>query len=565
MTYKFKEAYIENFRKLNHLDTLHFGSNITMLSGHNGVGKSSLLSLFASLSGTSEKRVNNLTFQPEFTDYFFINPEENFSDYSVITKFLNEEKGIDFYKRISFNDYRESNRGIRPIPRITKNPNSDELVKSAKTKVKMELGLTDSSRVPIPSIYVSLSRLLPPGESDIETEQLSKNTNIYQNKYFNEYKEWYNAVLPGSIDTKSDNIETLIKNVTQSSKLFMPLVDSFANTQSVGQDNLGSIISALIDFYSLSLKNGYNGGCLFIDEIEASFHPSAAIKLLDLLIILADKLKLQIFFTSHSIILLERMIDLQNNDSNKYRLNYLKGIRDPFLTSYHDYNSLKADLFDDISSISPKIKVYCEDEQTAWLFNQIVNLSAHTKLEINTVELDIIPIFLGCNQLEKLPDHDVHFKNVLIVLDGDAKSKEKITIKNWIENKEFDKGKTPKKLKKNIIALPSFLAPEAFIYTVIYDYCKNYLEHRDFWRSLDRNPDTANYTSERVDTKFLVDDEELNLDYIKSISKDMILFVEETQILKDYFNNNIDQLNSFIKQLNNALDQLEVQNKAKQL
>lgn len=564
MTYKFKEAYIENFRKLNQLDTLRFGSNITMLSGHNGVGKSSLLSLFASLSGTSEKRVNELTFQPEFTDYFLINPEEKFSEYSVITKFINEEKGVDFYKRVSFNDYRESDRGIRPIPRITKNPNSDELIKSAKEKVRKELGLTDSARVPIPSIYVSLARLVPPGESDIKTEQLSKNTNIYQNKYFNKYKDWYNAVLPGSIDKKSENIETLTKSVTNSTKLFMTLVDSFANTQSVGQDNLGSIISALIDFYSLSLKKEYKGGCLFIDEIEAALHPSAAIKLLDLLIILADELKLQVFFTSHSLILLERMIDLQNEDPKKYRLNYLKGIRDPFLTSYHDYISLKSDLFDDISSISPKVKVYCEDKQTAWLFNHIVNLSKYAELEIRTVPLDIIPIYLGCNQLEKLPDYDAHFKNVLIVLDGDAKSKEKITIKNWIKDKEFDKGKTSKNFKKNIVALPSFLSPEEFIYTVINDYCKKYLEHRDFWRSLDRNPDTVNYTSERVEAKFLVDDEKLNLKYIKSISVEMIQFVEKTQILKDYFNNNTDQLNSFIKQLNQALSHLETKNKANQ-
>ncbi|WP_022795737.1 AAA family ATPase [Bavariicoccus seileri] len=564
MTYKFKEAYIEKFRKLNQLNTLYFGSNITMLSGHNGVGKSSLLSLFASLSGTSDKRIDNQSFQPEFTDYFLINPEEKFSEYSVVTKFFNEEKDFDFYKRVSFNDYRDSNRGIRPIPRITKSPNSNELIKTARLKVKENLGLTDSSRIPIPSIYVSLARLLPPGESDIKTEQLSKNTNVYQNKYFNKYKEWYNVVIPGSIDTKSDDIETLTKNVTKSSKLYMPLVDSFANTQSVGQDNLGSIISSLIDFYSLSLKKGYNGGCLFIDEIEAALHPSAAIKLLDLLIVLSGELNLQIFFTSHSLILLKQMIDLQNNEPKKYRLNYLKGIRDPYLTSYHNYNSLKSDLFDDISSIAPKVKVYCEDEQTVWLFNYIINLSAHDKLKISTLSLNIMPIFLGCDQLQKLPNCDTHFKKVLIILDGDAKSKEKITIEDWIKNKEFDKGKTPKNFKKNIVALPSYLPPEGFLYTVIYDYCKNYLEHRDFWRSLDRNPDTSTYTSERVESKFLVDNENLKLDYLKSIWKDMILFAEKTQILKDYFNKNTVQLESFIKQLNEALNHIEVKNKATQ-
>lgn len=555
--YIFVESYIEKFRKLNKLDPLKFGSNLTLISGHNGVGKSSLLALFSSLTGTSQKRNNNEPFYPEFNDYFLINENEEFSDYRIINKFINNKKNIVFYNRVSFNDYRETNRGIRPIPRITKDPNSDQLIKDAVELAKTELGISGSSRIPIPTIYISLSRLLPPGEANIISKTLSKNTTIYQNKYYEIYREWYNFVINDSIDNSQNIIETMNKTVTDSEKLFMPLIDSYANTQSAGQDNLGTIISALIDFYSLSKQPGYSGGFLFIDELEATFHPSASIKLLELLNLVSEDLDLQIVFTSHSLTMIKEMVRLQNKDESKYKINYLKGIRDPFLTSIIDYENLKVDLFDEISSISPKIKVYCEDESTVWLFKQILSITSILQKKGPAVELDILPIYLGCNQLEQLPKYDQHFKSVLIVLDGDAKSKEKITIKHWVEDKNFEKSKTPKKFSKNIIALPSFLAPEEFIYTIIFEYCTKYTPYQDFWRGLDRNQDTTNFTSERIQKKFLVADEDLSLDYLKSKSDELFKFAEQTQILTHYFEKNIDIFDSFLINLNNAVENIQ--------
>lgn len=555
--YIFVESYIEKFRKLNKLEPLKFGSNLTLISGHNGVGKSSLLALFSSVAGTNQKRNNNQSFYPEFNDYFLINENEDFSDYLIINKFRNNKKNIEFHNRVSFNDYRETKRGIRPIPRITKEPDSDQLIKDAVQIAKNELGISASSRVPVPTIYISLSRLLPPGESKIVSKPLNKNTTIYRNKYHEIYRDWYNFVISDSIDDSQDVIEAMNKTVTKSEKLFMPLIDSYANTQSAGQDNLGTIISALIDFYNLSKQPNYSGGFLFIDELEATFHPSASIKLLQLLNHVSDTLQLQIMFTSHSLTLIKEMVKLQKKDETKYKINYLKGIRDPFLTSIVDYENLKVDLFDEISSVSPKIKVYCEDKSAVWLFKQIIKLSSVLQKKLPPVEFNILPIYLGCNQLQKLPKYDEHFKSVLIVLDGDAKSKEKITIENWIEDKNFEKNKTPRNFSKNIIALPSFLAPEEFIYTIIYEYCTDYFSHREFWHSLDSIQETTNFTSERIEKKFLVPDKDLNLKYLKLKSKEMFDFAEKTQILTDYFKENNDILDSFLTHLNNAVENIQ--------
>lgn len=54
-------------------------------------------------------------------------------------------------------------------------------------------------------------------------------------------------------------------------------------SQSVGQDNIGNIISALVDIYLLSKQEEYNGAIICIDEVEVSLHPDTQLNLLSLL------------------------------------------------------------------------------------------------------------------------------------------------------------------------------------------------------------------------------------------------------------------------------------------
>ncbi|EAD1188094.1 AAA family ATPase [Listeria monocytogenes] len=547
-----KRVYIDNFRKLSKLD-FEIGRKITVLSGHNGVGKSSLLSLIASASGTNVKKIDGQKFQPDFLEYFEIDKEEKYSDYRMLVGFENEEIEYTYYKRISFSHDKSTGRGIRTLPRTYRKPDSIEPLKSMEKELKEKLGITDSMRVPVPTIYVSLSRLYPPGESSVSTTAINKQAKVYQKKYYEKYKEWYNSILPDSILVDSDKISVMKKDRTENSKLFMNLKDSTAKTQSVGQDNLGSIISALVDFYALSLEKDYQGGLLFIDEIEASLHPSALIKLFTLLDQVTEGLKLQILLTSHSLTILKEIINKQTNSSINYQLVYLKGLRDPNVTKYINYSALKSDLFDEIQSVQPTIKIYCEDDETAKLFEIIVNIALQHKLVDPLPKYKILPVYLGCEQLKELPKNDIHFNSVLIVLDGDAKSKTKIKIEEWLENKNIEEGKSSINLPDNIVTLPGFLSPEGFMYKIIYTYCKEYLEHQNFWRSLDKNPETTNYTSERVEDAFLFDD--VNLDKIRENSNEMFTFCEKSQIIADYYNNkNEKELKLFAKNLKIAID-----------
>ena len=75
--------YIENFR--NFRDTsFDLGRKITLfVSGPTNGGQINILSLIASSSGVSSKSMLGSNFQPEFTDFFNIDPDESYEDYKL--------------------------------------------------------------------------------------------------------------------------------------------------------------------------------------------------------------------------------------------------------------------------------------------------------------------------------------------------------------------------------------------------------------------------------------------------------------------------------------------------
>ncbi|EAD2781179.1 hypothetical protein D3480_14585, partial [Listeria monocytogenes] len=177
-----KNVHITTFRKLSNLE-FNIGRNITVLSGHNGVGKSSLLSVIASVSGTNNKRNDGQKFQPDFVDYFHIDPKEKYLEYDMSVGYENEGIKYPFHKGVRFKNDTKTGRGIRPLPKTVSEPNSGKTNISAIKELKEKLDITESSRVPMPTIYLSLARLYPTGESDVKTTEVRKNTNIYQKKY----------------------------------------------------------------------------------------------------------------------------------------------------------------------------------------------------------------------------------------------------------------------------------------------------------------------------------------------------------------------------------------------
>jgi len=278
-----EELFIEKFRKLNHLH-IKLGKNITVFSGINGVGKSNIIFLIAMAFGTSGTRIAGGRFFPHFDDYFVIT-EDEFNDqqqnkYQVYLKISVNEDCIQ--KRLGLKNDSNQGRGVRVLPRATNyftpNLSLNEVIK--KSKVTYNIG--DSGRVPVPTIFISLSRLFPMGEAELDEQVLRDDNEIIRKGIITKYIEWYNEVLPNSISVKDCKTSKIKKNVNNSGRIHVELVDSSAKTQSVGEDNLGTIISALIDFYYLQEKLGeeYNGGILCIDEMDASAFGAVIVELL---------------------------------------------------------------------------------------------------------------------------------------------------------------------------------------------------------------------------------------------------------------------------------------------
>jgi ABC-type multidrug transport system ATPase subunit len=547
--------YIDKFRKLNELKNIKVGKKITVFSGHNGVGKSNLLSLICSSSGTNDKRLTSGNFQPEFSEYFKIDPRENVKDYRIHIKYTTDD--LSLTKRVSFKDDTDTGRGIRTIPRTSVWPDSEALVKDAEQEAKEKLQIGPSARVPIPTLFVSLSRIFPMGETDIETSEIKKHTKIIQSQCNTKYKEWYNHVLPNSIANDQEQMDKVKKKSSSKSDFYMPINNSYPVSQSIGQDNLGNIITALVEFYALSLNENYDGGILCIDEVDCSLHAYAQLKLFTLLDKLSDELNLQIFVSSHSLTILQEILRLSGKSEDDYKLIYLKGTRVPLVSSFNDYEALKADLFQEMNPVQPKLKVYCEDQETRKTLELLISSAKELGIEFKLPNFEIIPVYLGANQLMKLPKSDSYFTSVVIILDGDAKSNTKIKIADFITDNSIIDGLAIANVTENIIFSPGYLPPESYLYYIINEYVSNDVDFIDFWRSVEANPDTTNMTSDKIHEQIIITNpSQLTNNNLKSHSNAIFEFADKTGILTDYYSreNNKDTLIEFIRSLETKMN-----------
>lgn len=185
---KYKKMHIKKFRKFHNCE-FEFGNKITVISGLNGIGKSSLLSLISSTTGSKHNRLNGAQFQPDFFDLFNISPEEKYSSYQLYIEFdrvLSTMKDKTPYnynltKRISFKNDTNEGRGIRIIPRTVGPIEHEEVTNSDAQKASG----TYDGRIHVPTIYSSLSRLVPLGEVKTQEAIIKNNDNITRNVNLN--------------------------------------------------------------------------------------------------------------------------------------------------------------------------------------------------------------------------------------------------------------------------------------------------------------------------------------------------------------------------------------------
>ena len=552
MRFLAKEIKIKHFRKIDDL-TINLGDKITVFSGINGVGKSNIMSLIAMAFGKKATRIAGGNFFPHFDEYFIITEEEfnqqSENKYEAYLK-ISTKNGI-IQKRLGLKNDIDEGRGIRTLPRATNFFTPNKTVKYVEKETKKNFNIGDSGRIPIPTIFISLSRLFPMGETKLKEKSINVNNEIIKEGIIKKYIEWYNRVLPLSIDINKYKVSNIKKVVNANGRIHVELKESDARTESVGEDNLGTIITALVDFFYLKEKqnNDYTGGILCIDEIDASLHPSAQIRLLELLDELSDELQLQILITTHSISILERIIKKQNRDIDDYKLVYILDPKTPRIKdNIKSIDDIKADMYDEDTYYNPIVKVYCEDENTKFIFEQLIKILSKEE-DFNLPEYEIFSMSLGHNQLENLRDFDKYFESVIMLVDGAAKRKNKGNVLNKYLNNDI-KGLNSRELKENIISLPSFLAPESYYYFILTEILNDKL----FWQQLSRLNLRNDYTSYKLEGLL----KEVDLDVDKNINNDKLKdyfsgknlerikqFIDETQLLTYYYNKNPEELLTF--------------------
>lgn len=478
----YKLLQLNDFRQFKDMN-IYLGKRLTVVAGRNSTGKSTVLGILANSGELKKKDGTTYTggqFRAEFSEIFhgskkYDVPGSNRIQIDIVD---DNDNLIDYRK---FRTAWQGNNGkdrFRVIPsKITEN--------EKKTETKMQ----------IPVLYLGLSRLFPIGEAN-EEKITSKNVNFINKEHEEWFVDKYKKIL--SIYDDISNINNYSIGETDKKKGVGIETDKYDYlTNSSGQDNLGQILMAVLSFKKLKdERSEWNGGLLLIDEIDATLHPAAQKRLIDLLINESRKIGIQIVITTHSSDLLKHVCNKTNfntDDNNEVELYYFTNAnRHLEMKRNPDYSTIENDLLIVSMLQNPnKVKVYSEDEENRWFINKLV--------PEYLPYVDILDVKIGCDQLLSLYKGDLsYFGNVLIVLDGDV-SDEAIETAS----------KNIRKHLNNIIKLPGGVRPEEVIYKYIIslDSEHPYWEHASKvgmnWTYFKENgPDSSRYNQEKEREKY---------------------------------------------------------------
>lgn len=409
----YKLLKLNDFRQFKNMNIL-LGKNITVLAGRNSTGKSTILGVLAN-SGELKKKdgttYSNRRFRAEFSEIFHGSKKYDASGSDRIQIDIVDENDniIDYRKfRTAWQNEKGKDR-FRVIP-------IKFLDGGKKTEAKMQ----------IPVSYLGLSRLFPIGEAN--EEKIVKNKiNFMDDKQKNWFIEQYKQIL-SLYDTVTDISNYSIGETDKKKGVGIETDKYDYLTNSSGQDNLGQILMAILSFKRLKLqREDWTGGLLLIDEIDATLHPAAQKRLIDLLIKEAKINNIQVVVTTHSSDLLKHICNktVHNSDSknNNVELYYFtNGNRHLEMRRNPEYSTIENDLLvESMLQNANKVKIYSEDAENRWFIKKLV--------PEYLPYVDMLDVKIGCDQLLSLYTGDVsYFGNVLIVLDGDVADKDLQTI-----------------------------------------------------------------------------------------------------------------------------------------
>ena len=444
-----EKIHITKFRKFSNL-TIKCGRKLTVIAGQNGTQKTTLLGLIAHPFSMSKRN-------PDDEVGISISEDEQIHSFYEFKTIQGHSFQSKFASKFKFDESREKPKDHEYSLIMTDKSIGDngvftlESMYRDKRNKKLRLWKKGARQagdgyMPYPVIYLSLKRVSPIGEEKIITNKMFQLTGDEQEFLKKNYEEIL-SFPPEVYETnelKSSNKATLVSHPKTYSAL----------TVSAGQDNIGSILTAILSFKRLKERfpDEYKGGLLFIDEIESTLYPASQENLIKHLFKYARDFKLQIFCTTHSPAIID--IAMKREYTNDCAFNYLKATtlttiavdEDVTPEQIHAHLSLKPIL--DTPSVLAKIRVYAEDEE-ARLFLKALLPQKYLLL------LDIVKVNIGAKELIGLKERSIkEFTQNLIVLDGDQTNK-----------------------SKNVLILPGQYGPDR----LLHDYLKKLPMDSPFW------------------------------------------------------------------------------------
>ena len=432
---------IEKFRNFKPM-TINLGRYITVVSGQNGTGKSTLLGMLGQPFGLVDKKdVFGRSMRAKFTDMFKLSPEHDAPGEHIYYVNLRDQDLYQSGAHVQVKSYKRDGYKL-PI----------RLVTGARR------GKGDGN-IDYPVIYLGLRRTYPVGE----IPNAASTAPLLTVKEVKQLNKWDNAVF---LSWRQDDLEP-VKLTASTAKKATILVntqsyDYLAN--SAGQDNLGQILAALLSFGRVKdeLGDAYRGGLLLIDELDATLFPASQEALFSLLLSAAIDLEIQVVFTTHSFQLIEQAI-AKRGKLNDVQVAYFRRRDDGIeLVDSPDMIDVLADLTVKMPDRpkKTKVEVLCEDDEAKWFLKMILPRAVYSKC-------NVISAGLGCGELGELSIREIpSLSNSLFVVDGDAVKNACAKVKN----------------SSRLCILPTGVKnPE----TAIYDTLAELPDNGEFWTSME--------------------------------------------------------------------------------
>lgn len=506
----FTKLFLKKFRIFNNTN-IDIGEVLTAISGQNATGKSTILGLIGNSCELKKKEGQTLTKKQFRTDFseIFQGSEKNDNSGPIGSIFYQDkDRETEIELRITWQKTSKNEPRFRILPKYQSFENN---FKKSEAKLK------------IPSIYLGLSRLYPIGELDLKDIKKS-NFNLALSE---EDKSWlyknYKHILSLNEDISTISSYQIINK--KSAGINTEKYDYLTN--SAGQDNLMQILLNLRSFVNLKKEfeaenKKWNGAIFTIDEIDATLHPAAQIRLIKLLYETCKENKIQCIFTTHSLNILQELTRLQKHKDGII-INYfstanyvLENKTNPSYI-YIENDMLVTTSFENTPT---KLNVYSEDDEARYIINKL--------LKDYLYYLNIVKINLGGDSLVTLLKNDPNtFKNILFILDGD---KNKHMYKDICQN------------YCNIIFLPGE-SPEK----LIYDYLINLSPDHKFLQENHQKGISLRYFKENGPNSSKYNNIKEERDKYKKWFNDNIKIID-SNVIEYWIEDNIDTYNKFIKE-----------------